>query len=291
MVSVEGEVVELEAAVPAGEAVEAWLAQLAGAMRGTLQRLVGAAGALPDPLRQAAGQVLGLHKALEFTARCVCVGGWGVVVVGCSPSLLLRPSMPMGLAAPAPPPDLLRPQPAPPAVRARSVEQAIAGGGVPRLAARLRAELQALARQDLGGSPLLQLRRANLVLDYVHQLDVLAALQQAQPAGPGDWAWSRQLRYYRQQVRCRPRRRPRAPASRRAAIARAAPPRGGRRAGPPTCQLPRPPRPPAALPPNLPPRRTALWRCAWRRRASPTAGSTRATRPSWCTRRSQTGAT
>lgn len=83
------------------------------------------------------------------------------------------------------------------------VEQAIAAGGIPRLAQELRAELQALARMDLSGAGLLQLRRQGLVLDYVHHLDVLAQLQQQQLAGPGDWAWSRQLRFYRHQVGCR----------------------------------------------------------------------------------------
>jgi hypothetical protein len=80
------------------------------------------------------------------------------------------------------------------------VEQAIAAGGLPRLAQELRAELQALARLDLSGSRLLQLRRQGLVLDYVHHLDVLAHLQQQQVAAPGEWAWSRQLRFYRSQV-------------------------------------------------------------------------------------------
>lgn len=69
MVSVEGEVVELAESVPATEAVEAWLAQLTSAMKRTLQQQLAAAGSLSDPLRQAASQVLGLHKAVDFTAR------------------------------------------------------------------------------------------------------------------------------------------------------------------------------------------------------------------------------
>jgi hypothetical protein len=203
MVSVEGEVVELVESVAAGEAVEAWLAQLAAAMRRTLQQQLGAAGALPDPLRQVARQVLGLHQAVDFTARwgggrapgAQRQAGGGRAALqrqqaASACSVATSRSAGAALAAPR------REHTSAP----RRAEVAIAGGGVPALAQQLRAELQALARRDLGGSPLLQLRRQGLVLDYVHHLDVLDQLQQAQPAGPGDWAWSRQLRYYRQQV-------------------------------------------------------------------------------------------
>jgi hypothetical protein len=51
------------------DTIEAWLEQLTGGMRSTLQsRLSGIAG-MDDPFGQAPAQVLGLYHALRFTER------------------------------------------------------------------------------------------------------------------------------------------------------------------------------------------------------------------------------
>ena len=61
---------------------------------------------------------------------------------------------------------------------------------------RARAQLETYTSQDLTGMPVTQLKVKALVMDLVHNMDVLDQLQRAGCRDARDWAWHKQLRYY-----------------------------------------------------------------------------------------------
>ncbi len=71
MVSMEGEVVELQPAVAVTESIEVWLAALVAAMRSTLAALLGSVARMAEPFAAAPSQVLQLFHAIRFTERWV----------------------------------------------------------------------------------------------------------------------------------------------------------------------------------------------------------------------------
>eukprot|EP00878_Enallax_costatus_P024703 GHUV01026383.1.p1 GENE.GHUV01026383.1~~GHUV01026383.1.p1 ORF type:complete len:1576 (+),score=459.42 GHUV01026383.1:1611-6338(+) len=85
------------------------------------------------------------------------------------------------------------------------VEAAIQSGTLPQLASELRQELTALASKDCSNHSLLQLKKQGLIIDLMHSCNVVEGLLgteggEAPPRSPGDWVWTRQLRYYAEQV-------------------------------------------------------------------------------------------
>ena len=59
-----------------------------------------------------------------------------------------------------------------------------------------RLQLEAYTRQDLTGLPMMQLKVKALVMDLIHNMDVLGQLDRAKCHSPHDWSWRKQLRYY-----------------------------------------------------------------------------------------------
>ncbi|KAH8053449.1 dynein light chain binding protein [Aureococcus anophagefferens] len=78
---------------------------------------------------------------------------------------------------------------------ADSVEAGL-DGGLGDMAARTRAQLETYTGQDLSGMPVTQLKVKALVMDLVHNMDVLDQLDRARCRDAHDWAWHKQLRYY-----------------------------------------------------------------------------------------------
>ena len=78
---------------------------------------------------------------------------------------------------------------------ADSVEAGL-DGGLGDMAARARAQLETYTGQDLSGMPVTQLKVKALVMDLVHNMDVLEQLDRARCRDAHDWAWHKQLRYY-----------------------------------------------------------------------------------------------
>lgn len=75
-------------------------------------------------------------------------------------------------------------------------EAAIESGGCGDLLRKARAQLEAYTRQDLTGLPVMQLKVKALVMDLVHNMDVLEQVSRAGCHDVRDWAWRKQLRYY-----------------------------------------------------------------------------------------------
>ncbi|KAH8074196.1 dynein light chain binding protein [Aureococcus anophagefferens] len=57
-------------------------------------------------------------------------------------------------------------------------------------------QLETYTGQDLSGMPVTQLKVKALVMDLVHNMDVLDQLDRARCRDAHDWAWHKQLRYY-----------------------------------------------------------------------------------------------
>ncbi|CAM9392956.1 unnamed protein product, partial [Phaeothamnion confervicola] len=76
------------------------------------------------------------------------------------------------------------------------VEAALSRGDVGSLLPPLKALLEEYTSYDLSSQPLLQLKIKALVLDLIHNMDVVRQLQAAGAQGVKDWAWQKQLRYY-----------------------------------------------------------------------------------------------
>jgi len=81
-------------------------------------------------------------------------------------------------------------------------ERALASGDLAGLKATLEAQLQAYTTQDLSSERLLQLKVKALVLDLIHNMDVVDQLVAEGAHSTSDWAWKRQLRYYLKDRRC-----------------------------------------------------------------------------------------
>lgn len=72
-----------------------------------------------------------------------------------------------------------------------------------QLQAAQAAALRTLTQSDYTGQHLLQLKKQSLVLDYIHYLDMVDTLISENTSSVGEWAWTRQLRYYQHGVRMR----------------------------------------------------------------------------------------
>jgi dynein heavy chain 2 len=77
-------------------------------------------------------------------------------------------------------------------------EAAIEGGpkALQALRDQLEADLREFTSHDLSSEPLLQLKMKSLVMDLVHNLDVVDQLRHKGTRSVSDWQWSKQLRYY-----------------------------------------------------------------------------------------------
>ncbi|KAJ1446203.1 dynein heavy chain and region D6 of dynein motor-domain-containing protein [Pelagophyceae sp. CCMP2097] len=78
---------------------------------------------------------------------------------------------------------------------ADAVEAAMDEGFKPLLE-KLRGQLELYTRQDLSSLPIMQLKVKALVMDLVHNMDVLDHLEAHRCRNASDWAWHKQLRYY-----------------------------------------------------------------------------------------------
>ncbi|CAM9326693.1 unnamed protein product, partial [Choristocarpus tenellus] len=76
------------------------------------------------------------------------------------------------------------------------VEVAVSQGNVGALMAPLRELLDQYTSHDLSSRPLMQLKIKALVLDLVHNMDVVDQLQKAGLQSVEEWSWQKQLRYY-----------------------------------------------------------------------------------------------
>ena len=81
-------------------------------------------------------------------------------------------------------------------------ERAIASGDLAGLRRRLEGQLQAYTTQDLSSERLLQLKVKALVLDLIHNMDVVDQLARESCSSTSQWAWQRQLRYYLKDGMC-----------------------------------------------------------------------------------------
>ena len=77
-------------------------------------------------------------------------------------------------------------------------ESAIEQGkkGLSSLHAQLKATLNEFTSHDLSSEPLMQLKMKSLVLDLVHNIDVVELLQRKRTTKLNQWWWTKQLRYY-----------------------------------------------------------------------------------------------
>jgi dynein heavy chain 2 len=77
-------------------------------------------------------------------------------------------------------------------------ESAIEEGkkGLSNLLGQLKATLTEFTSHDLSSEPLMQLKMKSLVLDLVHNIDVVQQLQRKKTTKLTEWQWSKQLRYY-----------------------------------------------------------------------------------------------
>ena len=65
-----------------------------------------------------------------------------------------------------------------------------------RISSQLTKKLHNLTSQDFSSDPLVQLKMKSLVLDLVHDVDVLGQLRNHKSSKLTDWQWRKQLRYY-----------------------------------------------------------------------------------------------
>jgi dynein heavy chain 2 len=81
----------------------------------------------------------------------------------------------------------------------QQAEAAVEGGGLKALKSlqdQLKSDLKEFTSHDLSSEPLLQLKMKSLVMDLVHNLDVIDQLLDKKVQKLSDWIWSKQLRYY-----------------------------------------------------------------------------------------------
>mmetsp|Transcript_17017 Transcript_17017/g.54247 ORF Transcript_17017/g.54247 Transcript_17017/m.54247 type:complete len:3325 (+) Transcript_17017:156-10130(+) len=75
-------------------------------------------------------------------------------------------------------------------------EQAISQGTLAALHAELSQQLAGYTKVKTEGYHVLQLKIKSLVLDLIHNIDIVDQLMKNQVSSTGDWVWSKQLRYY-----------------------------------------------------------------------------------------------
>ena len=88
-------------------------------------------------------------------------------------------------------------------------EEAIKRGSLMQYLKEVEGQLEGYTNVDLGGvsgteAAVLELKLKALILDTIHNMDVVRFLLDSNTQNPGDWMWQKQLRYVRQLSRCLP---------------------------------------------------------------------------------------
>ncbi|XP_076467409.1 LOW QUALITY PROTEIN: cytoplasmic dynein 2 heavy chain 1-like [Babylonia areolata] len=156
MKSLDGEVVPLKHKVQIVEQVEAWLSKLAEEMKVTLQAL------LRECLTDAKSNRGGLDPN-KYPSQILCLA------------------------------EMIR--------FTESCEEAIGRGSLMQCLKEVEGQLEGYTNVDLRGSQgrqaaVLELKLKALILDTVHNMDVVRYLLQTNIRSPHDWMWQKQLRYY-----------------------------------------------------------------------------------------------
>lgn len=156
MISSANEVVEFETPVPVNEKVEDWLEQLAQEMRATLAAQLAKCLSSKTFDWGFPSQILCLAHNIKFTNDCEA------------------------------------------AIEedARSGQSGKKGSAKANLHAQLKATLVEFTSHDLSSEPLMQVKMKSLVLDLVHNIDVVEQLLRKKGVTLARWQWSKQLRYY-----------------------------------------------------------------------------------------------
>ena len=79
----------------------------------------------------------------------------------------------------------------------QDAERAILGGTLSALLQSVQAALAAVSAQDFSQHRLAQLKATALIFDLIHHRDIAECLLAQKCTDPVDWAWQKQLRYYR----------------------------------------------------------------------------------------------
>ena len=74
-------------------------------------------------------------------------------------------------------------------------EQAVGGGRLDKVLAESRSKLESYTSADLAGSgPVLPLKLKALILDTIHNIEVVQLLEEHRVSAIDDWLWAKQLR-------------------------------------------------------------------------------------------------
>ncbi|KAK7489861.1 hypothetical protein BaRGS_00018883, partial [Batillaria attramentaria] len=156
MKSLDGEVVTLKHQVKIVEEVEVWLAKLAEEMKNTLQEL------LKECLRDAKSSRGGLDPN-KYPSQILCLAEMVRFTENC--------------------------------------EEAIKRGSLQQYIGEVEGQLESYTNVDLGGTSgpeavVLELKLKALILDTIHNMDVVSQLLDVNIRSTADWQWQKQLRYY-----------------------------------------------------------------------------------------------
>eukprot|EP00736_Rhodelphis_marinus_P001173 Rmarinus@m.17616 len=83
-----------------------------------------------------------------------------------------------------------------------NTEKAIKGKLLPQLIDQLRSHLKHFTEYDTGGDAVLSLKVKAIVLDLIHNIDVVELLRERNVTQIDDWSWHKQLRYYVEGGKC-----------------------------------------------------------------------------------------
>ncbi|KAF2362508.1 ATPase dynein-related AAA domain [Trinorchestia longiramus] len=156
MKSLEGEVVPLDQKVPISSHVEEWLAQLSDRMKSTLSTL------LKECLSEASSQ--GNMDPLRYPAQVLCLADAILFTERC--------------------------------------EEAIKEGGLSNYNKELQAKLESYTSVEMTGDDddremhVLGLKLKALILDTIHNIEVVDKLMAANTTSLSEWTWQQQLRFY-----------------------------------------------------------------------------------------------
>ena len=78
----------------------------------------------------------------------------------------------------------------------QSCESAIVNGGLDALQAQLQVQLREYTTADMKGNVVMQMKIQSLIMDLVHERDIVHLLLAERVAKCSNWLWSKQLRYY-----------------------------------------------------------------------------------------------
>ncbi|KAK7096855.1 hypothetical protein V1264_003902 [Littorina saxatilis] len=155
MKSVDGEVVPLKNKIKIVELVEVWLSKLADEMKNTLKEL------LRECLNDAKSNRGGLDPN-KYPSQILCVAEMVRFTENC--------------------------------------EEAIKRNSLRQYAKEVESQLEGYTNVDLGGAKgpeavVLDLKLKALILDTIHNMEVVQHLMQVNATSTGDWLWQKQLRY------------------------------------------------------------------------------------------------